>query len=787
MNIVKMILPVLSAAAFTLSAASTELKTIGGRSSLEIVAAPQTDPTAKYAAAELRKYLGKITGIDVLVLAGPGKCENRIMLCLPESPYAGTVRELFPNDVKALKGTDGSAVRQRGNTIYLMADCPKGLLTGVYRFLMKNTNIIWPRPAGGLAIFTPSENLTFKATDYLDLPKFKYRGWGWNYSRTVWSDELDEWRARMGFNRPGGPHTKRNAVRERRLGFIGGYYTDGISGGHNMISHWLPTELFGKEHPDYYMLIDGKRYVKRNANPCYTHPEVADVIAKRVIAEIDAMKKKPSVMIIQNSDQGFTCECPECVKPIELADGSLLKKDDEAFRSTQFFIFFNKIARQVGAKYPDVLLQTYGYFFTAIPPKVKLEPNIAIAYCPYIRNDKEPLSGPSNQRWWKRTNGWLALTPNLMLREYYYSGAAFPRPLPEIMGQDLRYLQKHGIPSVTSEFTWSDDDFKPRSGLKCSLFWDLAACEVWIMSQLIWNPYQDVTKLRDDFLDRTYREGAPGMREFYRLIREAWLNDPKPSAFNDDIVKSFNYYVLGKKIDKKCLASLDGALKSVRHPESRKLIEKARDTFKFHLAAAKAESTTELNVPKLKCTDYPGFDLESGIWSKAAVFPALKRLNNRTADSTFPMTLKVFHDGRNLYLGTFVKKDPKTLNARLFKVKDASFPSGDHAEFFFVNRKDKYYYHLAWDYLGSLYDAKLTDSKWNGPWEVRVQTGPDGWRSVAKIPLETLGMTLLESNKLSSLLMITAANPQGRNEASTWGGGKVHSPDSFGELIFALE
>ena len=68
-----------------------------------------------------------------------------------------------------------------------------------------------------------------------------------------------------------------------------------------------------------------------------------------------------------------------------------------------------------------------------------------------------------------------------------------------------------------------------------------------------------------------------------------------------------------------------------------------------------------------------------------------------------------------------------------------------------------------------------------------MQSSPDGWRSVAKIPLETLGMTLLESNKLSALLMITAANPQGRNEASTWGGGKVHSPDSFGELIFALE
>ena len=48
-------------------------------------------------------------------------------------------------------------------------------------------------------------------------------------------------------------------------------------------------------------------------------------------------------------------------------------------------------------------------------------------------------------------------------------------------------------------------------------------------------------------------------------------------------------------------------------------------------------------------------------------------------------------------------------------------------------------------------------------------------------------MTLLESNKLASLLMIVTTNPQGRNEHATWGGGKVHSPDSFGDLILALE
>ena len=86
-----------------------------------------------------------------------------------------------------------------------------------------------------------------------------------------------------------------------------------------------------------------------------------------------------------------------------------------------------------------------------------------------------------------------------------------------------------------------------------------------------------------------------------------------------------------------------------------------------------------------------------------------------------------------------------------------------------------------------MYDAKLTDSKWNGDWEVRTETCADGWRSVARIPLKMMGMTLLESNRLNALMMLTVVSPEKKSQATTWGGGKVHSPDSFGDLILDLE
>ena len=86
MNIVKMALPILSAALTLSAAAAVELKNTDTGSSLEIVASPQTDPTAKYAAAELQKYLGKITGIaSPIAQLGP-RSMNGPRSSLPKMP-----------------------------------------------------------------------------------------------------------------------------------------------------------------------------------------------------------------------------------------------------------------------------------------------------------------------------------------------------------------------------------------------------------------------------------------------------------------------------------------------------------------------------------------------------------------------------------------------------------------------------------------------------------------------------------------------------------------------------
>lgn len=757
----------------------------------EIIIADNSPAAVQFAAEELQHFLRLLTGVrlPINVSAHYGRQTKKVFLCLPDSPHFANVRDQYASDLAALAGTDGYAVRTSGNLLFLFADCPKGVLNGVYRFLTRNSDLIWPRPAGELAIYTSASTFVATAGDYLDIPKFKVRGFGWNYSRSVHSGELDVWNARQGANISGPDHPAL-AFRRRRLGFRESYY-DVFQSGHNLISFWLPVEKYGQDHPEYYMLIEGQRFVKNNANPCVTNPDVVSAFAERFREIIPTLPPHCSTIVAQIADQSLSCECDQCRQPITLPDGTVLAPDHEAFRSTQFFQFFNQLAKIVHDLNPKLMIQQYGYFFLAEPPLVKVEPNVKISFCPYIRNDKKPLSDPSNAKWKRRTDAWLANTPNLIWREYYYSGARFPRPIADIACQDLRYIQAKGLPHVTSEFTWSDDGHVPADKMTASEFWDTTAMEAWTMLQLFWDPYLDPQTLRTEYLRRTYREAAPAMQEYYNLIRTAWLGDDTPSAFNDDVFKSAAHYLLGKKIDGACRTALARAERDAVHPDALRLVKANRAVFEQWLVRAAGEKLDAVRVPLigLAAGADPGFDFSAGVWQRAAVLPPLQLMGHAPLKSQYDSTIKILQDGRHFLIGCSVRKAPTTIWARHpAGTAGDVFPSGDHIELFFSQPRDGYY-QLAYDVNGNRYDGRLTDASWQTPvpWEVKTKVHDSGWSSIAKIPFAAINFEKLVSNKLRFLFFLTNVDETRKAEHSSWGGGRVHAADSFGELAVELE
>lgn len=740
-----------------------------------IVIPAKADTTIQFASKELQDFIKKITGAQLTISSIPQK-QNNIFI------GKSYVQGKYADDLKFLTGNDGYAVRNDGKNIFIFGECSKGTLNGVYSFLGKNTDIIFARAGEQGTIYSKAPTLEIQYAAYREKPVFSLRGWHICAISKHSDLETELWMIRNRCNWVGSSHLKCFMERRIKHGFMLQY-----GGGHNLKT-FISTEKYFKKHPEYFCQLDSKRRPVKNNQLCFTNDEMIKDFTKELLEKI---KDNPEYndFSIMTEDNWNVCECPECRKPVKLADGSILKPDDKAFRSTQFFIFLNKIAKEVYKKYPDKKITTLAYMFTTQPPKVKIFKTINICFCPYVKNDKESVTGPSNKKWKDRTEKWTKTTPNIVWREYYGCASKFPRPLARMVALDLRYINKSGIDKVYSEYIPDCEIINKKHG-NLSWSWDVSAMEFWIISNLFWNPYQDVSKLRQQFISRTFHKAAPGINKFYNIIIEAWYSDPMRSHFNDSDVKSAVYYILKKGHEKSCRQALEQAAKAARAPKVKALVSRIRKRFECWMTEARKNSTPSLTVPFIKNASQCDFNFGSPVWRKAARISELKVMKQPGQASKYPTSIWIMHDRKNLYIGFKCSdNEPGKIYARP-KSSEEAWTKGDHCEMYFDgDRKTKgSYYHLCFDFSGNKYDASGFDRNWNGKWKVNTKVLPDGWKAVAVISLESLGVNISQENKLKALFYrLFSHNSKEQHEHSSWNGCAVHQAAGFGELTLNIE
>ena len=145
-----------------------------------IVDGDQIPPQIRFAADELQNWIGKITGAALPIVKEAGTAKTRIHLGTPEfSSPIKMFAEKHKSDLEKMQGNDGFAIRTSRSDIYIFALDPKGVLNGVYRFLEKNTDIIFVRPleseAGFGTIYGQHPSLQATFIDTLDIPVFNTR------------------------------------------------------------------------------------------------------------------------------------------------------------------------------------------------------------------------------------------------------------------------------------------------------------------------------------------------------------------------------------------------------------------------------------------------------------------------------------------------------------------------------------------------------------------------------------------------------------------------------------
>lgn len=746
----------------------------------DIMIFPSADPTTHFAAMELREALMQISGAPLFIRNHSDK-RPCVVLAREGEWYFKKLRSVFASDLAKIRGGDGFVIKPHEGNIYIIGSSSKGVLNGVYSFLEKNTDIIWARPGEDGTHFTPAKNILATHVDYLEKPSFQYRGWGLcgylpyqNYPTLLW----------MVRNRINYLGTSPNFFNEiepiyNLYGILSFY------GGHNLY-RWIPNAGYFKEHPEYYAKINGERRpIAADTSLCFTNDELVDVFVEKIDGLLGSGTSLEFVSI-KLHDNRAVCECEKCREPIKLPNGKILKPGDENFFCTQFFIFLNKVADKVVKKYPNAKLDTFSYFETTPAPAVKVHKNIWVMFAPAIRDDKHTLFEPSNSKWKERIENWNKVCSNLIMYEYYGTYIRFPRPLPDIVASDLKYIKSRGFRGITAETLPDTSSFGWGKRMH-STIWDASAMPFWVITKLYWDCDGDPEKLREQFLQRTYGPAAKAMGEYYKLIRDAWYAAPDNETFMSRDASLARRYIKDPGNQDKCAAALDKALKMADTEKRKNLILATKKQFDAWMKEITEKPVPEVNVPFVSEDISLSLTPASPEWEKAPVLEKMYKPGTETAPAN-KTEVRVLHDKNNLYINIVCfDKDMKNINCNdeYPKMDREVFPSeDDKLEIFFERNKKGTYSHLALGVSGGRYDAIGFDKDWNGDWKnSKVEKSDDRWQAMLTVPFKTLGYEGKAPEQLKFFIWREYHPMSKEKELSSWNGGTVHSIADFGEII----
>lgn len=739
------------------------------------------------AAKELQSLIKLLTGVEVPVcgsfsegpdvpVIGVGKglffpFDQRWMITEKQRDKRLTpdVIRTVNDDLKALRGSDGYAIRQFGRDLFVYGTCEKGAMNGVYKLIENNTDIIFSRPdQKSGTVFTPlNGDLSFVwGKDARERPYFTMRGF-WNRAQPRYRNanylnmtDSPEWTDERPFCR----------------------------GSHNS-GQFVPP---ASERPDLHGLVSGRRGDYGHML-CFSNPELKSIYRERVVAHMD--HRQPSAMRGMNiylDDTKNWCECDACAKPIVLPDGQTVSKDDPAFMCTQWFLLLNDSARALADAYPGMMVHTLAYFQTVIAPRCPVERNIDVGFCPYPRpDDSAPVSSESNAWIVDRLRGWAKKVERsrLFLRGYDGLGYTFPRPLGHTRRLDWKLYAPYvcGMHHESGATAGPDRIEKGGKPSRAATVFDYSSIEFWTMARQLWNPDADVEALYKKFCWRTYREGAPAMERFFGTIRQDWIRRGLPSSIGEDGMNATKVYIIDSGRESELRGYLDSALASVRHPVSRGLIERVKGRFEHFISEVKNAKTSSLTVPLQDRAADPGFD--DADWKGSAVidrFHVLSRKPDADGESSHPARVELSQDGKSLYLRATLWEDMSQI---------ASTPPAPGVENVFGSMFEVFlgdncapgtYRLFRVDNAGGIVDCIGYDPAWNRKeTQISVRRFEDRWVVVMKIPFREIGMNIIADNKLKAAFLRTwkSSDPKSNGEYSGWKFNRFHKLSTFGTLI----
>ncbi len=466
-----------------------------GHPKATIVTAAAPNDNTREAAAELQRYVRKITGAELPIVNDEHPPAGPLILVGTNRLTAQRPEWRIPSGLTPRLREEGLVIRCQGDRL-LLAGNDAGPYYGTRYAVaecLHQLGVRWFMPGEFGEVVPRATTLSFPETEVRQRPDFVMRNY-WQHNRDKMGEDDTEWKI----------HHKMNPRMQEWFGVPG----DGSVRG------YMPKDLV-KLHPDWFAL---RRDGTRDENmPCMTSTNMIAWFVERVKADARAGKRYSAFA----PDDGMPrCFCGRCQKLANGFDGFGANDRDpaeEASISNEWFYFVNAILDGVNREFPDHKLVTNGYANRDIPPELPFFNQRHNLVVMFANINACTLHAYDNPRCWQMERQgqmlrrWCQLCDQVWVYDYNYTmlvGKFTLTPMVDRVRRNLPLLKQWGLLGFhdQDEADWSLTGIPTRL-VRAALEWDTKA---------------NVNELLDDFYARWFGRAAAPMKAYYDALEAAF-------------------------------------------------------------------------------------------------------------------------------------------------------------------------------------------------------------------------------------------------------------------------
>lgn len=427
----------------------------------------------RQAAAQLAKYLGKMSGASFTVSNAPAALPPRAILIGAFEP--GLVKEL---------GTEDFIITVKKNRIVIAGAHWRGTTYGVFALLEQLGCRWWSFNEEDVP---PAATLKLKKQNTVLKAPFSIH--------RIWNNEAQATENFFNFK-----------LRSDSL--------EQMTHGHSLYPLLTP---YATNHPEIYPMNGKGKRAPNKLHFCYLAPGIADYLTEALAREVETRKGnvKDWIYFAGMGDwYGGMCECPDCKKVYR--EETWVNPDGRtnlAYTAT-LLRMINATAEKLEARYPGVRVGTFAYMSLEAPPAKTVPRENVIIRVPRLRHctvhSAESCGG--NRAFRRNLERWCQLAPGRVYVWEYgasFNNFLFPFPCLYSMAENLKFYHRLGVGGVEIQ------------GNYVSLGGDLAVLKNYVWSKIFWDPAADPRAVLTNFCQGYYGPAAQSMSAYVETLEQS--------------------------------------------------------------------------------------------------------------------------------------------------------------------------------------------------------------------------------------------------------------------------